>query len=146
MKYLKFIFLLTTIMSLAINSLLVESNYELYNNDEDMHYPETAEPTSLRGVSRFFPQRARFAFSTCNRYPRVCRVKGSPGPDCCKRGCVNVGKDRLNCGKCGHKCKYSEFCCKGKCINPFTDKKHCGGCNSKCKKGSTCMYGMCSYA
>lgn len=98
--------------------------------------------TSLRGRGRSFP---RFALK-CNKYPRVCRAPGSPGPDCCKKRCVNVMKDRFNCGKCGRKCKYWQTCCRGRCVNVMSDEKHCGGCNNKCKKGSSCTYGMCSYA
>ncbi|MBA0728694.1 hypothetical protein Golax_001574 [Gossypium laxum] len=53
---------------------------------------------------------------TCDKFPRICRQKaGSPGPDC-KRKCVNVMKDRFNCGMRGYKCKYSEICCKGQFI------------------------------
>ncbi|OAY84237.1 hypothetical protein ACMD2_05433 [Ananas comosus] len=36
-------------------------------------------------------------------------ASGSPGPDCCKRRCVNVMTDGLNCGRCGAKqvrCSY----------------------------------------
>ncbi|KAL9662137.1 hypothetical protein QQ045_026967 [Rhodiola kirilowii] len=83
---------------------------------------------------------------TCNKYPRVCWQRGSPGRDCCKKKCVNVRTDKQNCGWCGRKCRYSEICCKGKCVNPKWDKKHCGGCNVKCKRGRKCEYGMCSYA
>ncbi|KAL9662391.1 hypothetical protein QQ045_027224 [Rhodiola kirilowii] len=83
---------------------------------------------------------------TCDKYPRVCRVAGSTGRDCCKKKCVNVDKDQANCGKCGKKCKYSEVCCKGKCVNVLKDEKNCGGCGKKCSKGDTCRYGMCSYA
>ncbi|KAG6419014.1 hypothetical protein SASPL_121222 [Salvia splendens] len=77
--------------------------------------------------SRFLAQRS----IKCNKYPKICRAKGSSGRDCCKKRCVNVGTDRVNCGRCGHKCKFSEICCKGKCVNPFTHKKHCGGCGNK---------------
>ncbi|GAB4830827.1 hypothetical protein Ancab_004855 [Ancistrocladus abbreviatus] len=83
---------------------------------------------------------------TCNKYPRICHTKWSPGPDCCKKKCVNVMADRLNCGMCGLKCKQQEMCCKGKCVNILHDKKHCGSCSNRCKKGSVCSYGMCSYA
>ncbi|KAI3456484.1 hypothetical protein Pfo_013147 [Paulownia fortunei] len=147
MRCLKLIFLLAMVMALVI-CLLAESTEvmkPLYNDDEDFPLPENPDPTSLRGVSRFLAEKTRVAMR-CNKYPRICRVKGSPGPDCCKKRCVNVAKDRLNCGKCGNKCKFLEICCKGKCVNPFTNKKYCGGCNNKCKKGSKCMYGMCSYA
>ncbi|XP_047938732.1 stigma-specific STIG1-like protein 1 [Salvia hispanica] len=100
------------------------------------------EAGSLRGVSRFLAQRS----IKCNKYPKICRAKGSSGPNCCKKRCVNVGTDRVNCGRCGHKCKFSEICCKGKCVNPFTHKKHCGGCGNKCGQGTKCSFGLCSYA
>ena len=83
---------------------------------------------------------------TCDKYPRVCRVPGSKGRDCCRKKCVNVSTDRNNCGKCGKKCKYSEMCCKGKCVNPMFNKSHCGSCGNKCHKGDYCHQGLCSYA
>ncbi|KAL9236955.1 hypothetical protein vseg_011559 [Gypsophila vaccaria] len=83
---------------------------------------------------------------TCDKFPRVCHVKGSPGHDCCKKRCVDVKTDNLNCGMCGLKCRYPEICCNGSCINPLHDKKNCGGCHNKCHKGSLCYYGMCNYA
>ncbi|KAL5775297.1 hypothetical protein ACOSP7_012854 [Xanthoceras sorbifolium] len=84
---------------------------------------------------------------TCDKFPRICRqLKSSSGPDCCKKKCVDVRTDRLNCGMCGYKCKYNEICCKGKCVNGSFDRRHCGGCNKKCKKGEFCVYGMCNYA
>ncbi|XP_039028414.1 stigma-specific STIG1-like protein 1 [Hibiscus syriacus] len=84
---------------------------------------------------------------TCDRFPRICRQKkGSPGQDCCKKKCVNVKKDRFNCGKCGYKCKYGEICCRGQCVNASFDKRNCGGCNNRCKRGEFCVYGMCNYA
>ncbi|PIM98171.1 hypothetical protein CDL12_29353 [Handroanthus impetiginosus] len=79
---------------------------------------------------------ASFPFST----------KGSVGPDCCGKKCVNVMIDGLNCGFCGKKCKYQEICCKGLCVNPLSDEKNCGKCNNKCESRSSCVYGMCSYA
>ncbi|KAA8515531.1 hypothetical protein F0562_018858 [Nyssa sinensis] len=111
----------------------------------DIPLPESQQPTSLRGTGRFLAQRSRVTM-TCNNYPKICRVKGSPGRNCCNKKCVNLKTDRLNCGKCGKKCKYSDICCKGKCVNPLSDKKHCGSCNNKCKKGTKCIYGMCNYA
>ncbi|KAI3419275.1 uncharacterized protein J3R85_013271 [Psidium guajava] len=123
----------------AASALLSSSpeggSYLTYGEEED----DVSEAANSRAVP------------TCNKYPRICRAKGSPGPDCCKKKCVNVSTDRLNCGMCGHKCKYSEICCKGHCVNPMSDKKHCGGCNNECKRkkgssSSSCVYGMCSYA
>lgn len=102
--------------------------------------------TSLRGVSHFLTQHNLLGNLTCDKFPRVCRLKKSPGPDCCKKTCVNVKTDRLNCGMCRYKCKYTEICCRGKCVNASFDKRHCGGCNQKCKRGEFCVYGMCNYA
>lgn len=103
--------------------------------------------TSLRGSSRFLVQQSKAArIMTCDKFPRVCRLKSSSGPDCCKKKCVNVRRDRFNCGMCGYKCKYTDICCKGKCVNASFEKRHCGGCNNKCKNGQFCAYGMCSYA
>nr|DAD23436.1 TPA_asm: hypothetical protein HUJ06_024899 [Nelumbo nucifera] len=83
---------------------------------------------------------------TCDKFPRICRAKGSPGSDCCKKKCVDVMTDRSNCWMCGYKCKYPEVCCKGSCVNTSFDRNNCGGCNNKCKKGETCAYGLCNYA
>lgn len=83
---------------------------------------------------------------TCNKYPSVCRAPGSEGPDCCKKKCVDVSRDRNNCGMCGKKCKYSQMCCKGKCMNIMFSSSHCGRCGNKCNKGDSCVYGICSYA
>lgn len=102
--------------------------------------------SSLLRSRRFRGQKRLPASYTCNKFPRVCRLKGSAGPDCCKKKCVNVKKDRLNCGMCGHKCKYNEMCCNGKCVNASFDRKHCGGCQNKCNKGDVCVFGMCNYA
>ncbi|MQM15443.1 hypothetical protein Taro_048390 [Colocasia esculenta] len=83
---------------------------------------------------------------TCDRFPRICRATGSPGPDCCKKRCVDVMTDRLNCGWCGNRCGYGEACCSGDCVNIMYDRRNCGGCRKRCKRGSYCRYGMCSYA
>ncbi|XP_059662468.1 stigma-specific STIG1-like protein 1 [Cornus florida] len=156
MKCLKVFLTLVMLMALATTLLATPAEEEVFIDDDeenaqtetiDVPLPESDEvlPTSLRGTGRFLAQTRRVTM-TCSKFPRVCRAKGSPGPDCCKKKCVNVKADRLNCGMCAKKCKYSEICCKGVCVNPLSNKKHCGGCNTKCKKGSSCVYGMCSYA
>ncbi|KAG2323712.1 hypothetical protein Bca52824_006440 [Brassica carinata] len=86
------------------------------------------------------------AAMTCDRSPRVCRLKGSSGRACCRKRCVDLRTNKLNCGRCGKSCQYSEICCNGYCVNPMFDKRHCGGCFKKCNKGISCAYGMCSYA
>jgi hypothetical protein len=155
MKLLDIFFVLAIIMALAISLTATpseeeESSLDFSENEDDENFDlpwlESQETTSsLRGANRFLAQKIR-AVMTCDKYPRACRAKGSPGPDCCKKKCVNVMTDRLNCGMCGKKCKYPEICCKGQCVNPMSNKKNCGGCSNKCKKGSKCQYGMCSYA
>ncbi|KAI3765628.1 hypothetical protein L2E82_15668 [Cichorium intybus] len=133
----KILITLLILLTLAINL----SATPIKDDDEDVI------PTygSLRGASRFLAQQSR-GLQQCNKNPRLCRVKGSPGPDCCKKQCVNVKTDKQNCGLCGKKCKHQEICCKGKCVNLMADKHNCGGCNNKCKRGNSCVYGMCSYA
>lgn len=104
--------------------------------------------TSLRGRRGFFSYKFKpfQAAMTCDRNIKVCRAEGSPGRNCCQKKCVDLKRDRYNCGRCGRKCKYSEVCCKGKCVNTMFNRKHCGGCNNKCNRGSLCVYGMCGYA
>lgn len=116
---------------------------QLTSSDND--HQETA---SLRGMSRFLAQQNLVVakYFTCDKFPRICRQKRNRGtPDCCKKKCVNVKTDPLNCGMCGKKCKHTYICCKGKCVNAYSDKKNCGGCKKKCKKGKVCVYGMCNY-
>ncbi|KAF8030216.1 hypothetical protein BT93_E2610 [Corymbia citriodora subsp. variegata] len=102
-------------------------------------------PFPLHSRNRFLAESFRMT-TTCDRYPRVCRATGSPGPDCCGKQCVDVMTDRLNCGTCGKRCKYGEMCCRGSCVNPSVDEKHCGRCSNKCSKGSSCVHGLCNYA
>ncbi|CAL5410646.1 unnamed protein product [Camellia sinensis] len=155
MMSLKMLFMLAMLMALAMTLSPTSAEEELPLNDkEDIQTSETydipshqnPEPISLRGTNRFLAQKMVRVNMTCDKYPKVCRAKGSPGRDCCKKKCVDVRTDRLNCGMCGKKCKYSEICCKGACVNPRDNKKHCGSCDNKCDKGSLCVYGMCSYA
>ena len=137
---------------LSAMAIVAALDLEDYNEDMDMQsrvtVPENQEQEAafFRGVGRFLSQYHQPAKMTCNKFPWVCRLKNSPGRDCCNKKCVNVITDRMNCGGCGRKCKYSEICCKGKCVNTSFDKRHCGGCNKKCKKGELCVYGMCNYA
>lgn len=121
----------------------ITSSSIVSSSHEDRSRVETPFPLNLG--NRFLAESVR-ATMTCDKYPRVCRATGSPGPDCCYRQCVDVVADRLNCGACGKKCKYGEMCCRGKCANPSVDEKHCGRCNNKCPRGSSCVYGLCNYA
>lgn len=157
MKSQNILFLVLAMLMMALSATALSAtpsdNEPFLNNDQAAtdqgeDFPDTenqreTELTPLRGMSRLLASRAEM---TCNKYPKVCRAKDSPGPDCCKKKCVDMSSDRVNCGKCGRKCKYAEICCKGKCVKPMSDEKNCGSCNNKCRKGSKCLYGMCSYA
>jgi hypothetical protein len=146
MKLLKLFIALSTIAS-TVTALHLDSYInENSNRQSELSLSEIQEVTSLRGVGRVLSQQNLMANLTCNKFPRICRLKTSAGPDCCNKRCVNVKKDRLNCGMCGYKCKYTEICCEGQCVNASFDKRNCGGCNKKCRKGEFCVYGMCSYA
>ncbi|CAD5171743.1 unnamed protein product [Musa acuminata subsp. malaccensis] len=103
-------------------------------------------PLFSRGIYSLFPQYHPRGSMTCDNVPRVCRASGSPGPDCCRKQCVNVMTDNQNCGQCGKKCWFGQTCCGGSCVNVMYDPKNCGGCNKRCTKGCFCQFGMCSYA
>jgi len=118
---------------------------DIANTNEEDEKLDTST-SSLRSMSHLLDQYNPRATMTCNKFPRVCRAKGSPGPDCCRKHCVNVMIDNLNCGQCGRKCRYGKACCGGKCVNIMYDAKNCGGCKNRCKKGNFCKYGMCNYA
>ncbi|CAI9086820.1 OLC1v1020736C1 [Oldenlandia corymbosa var. corymbosa] len=153
MKFLNTMLLLVMVMALAIAISATSTDHRIHDENNnatetfsvsDSSENDTKKPvTSLRGTNRVYQFRYQM---TCNKFPRVCSTRGSPGPDCCKKKCVNVMQDRANCGMCGKQCKYWEICCKGKCVNPSTNWKHCGACFNSCDKGSSCAYGMCSYA
>ncbi|EOY28766.1 hypothetical protein QUC31_013221 [Theobroma cacao] len=142
------------IVALAITLSAVQTVAQLHsttneeNPNDHFPLPKTEEPSYHQGrIGRFLADGPRApARMTCDKYPTVCRARGSPGSDCCNKQCVNVMTDKGNCGKCGKRCSYSEMCCQGRCVNPSVDEYHCGRCNNACKKGSSCLYGLCSYA
>ncbi|GAB4826550.1 hypothetical protein Ancab_033444 [Ancistrocladus abbreviatus] len=166
MKSSRAIIVLVVLMPLVLGTFSkAQANNSVGGDEEEMFLedneyvelaPQSQElpvPSTSGTMSRFLAQKYQKPSKhvtrgkmTCNNYPRMCHVKGSPGPDCCKKKCVNVKTDRDNCGMCGFKCYHQEICCKGRCVNPVHDKEHCGSCGNKCKKGSLCNYGMCSYA
>lgn len=154
MKSLHILFILLTMLIMplviAADSQTPHKESQFFTsvkNHSATKIPESeASAASLRGGFDGRHYKYGQGIMTCDKYPRVCRVKGSPGPDCCSKKCVNVSTDRNNCGWCGNRCRYSQICCRGKCVNPLFDKNHCGRCGNKCKKGDSCAYGMCNYA
>ncbi|GMI91456.1 hypothetical protein like AT1G11925 [Hibiscus trionum] len=140
MNFLKLSLMLAIVMALAAITLST-------NTSETSHPPPADHqmPTSYRGTGRFLAQKPRHAL-TCDRHPEICSTRGSQGPFCCNKKCVDIKTDKFNCGRCGKKCNYSKICCEGKCVSPLSNQKHCGGCYNNCGKGNPCVYGMCSYA
>ncbi|XP_064963302.1 stigma-specific STIG1-like protein 1 [Musa acuminata AAA Group] len=127
---------LTTSLALPVSS-----------TESDERSTAAAAPSSLsRGIYSSLRHHKPRGSMTCDNVPRVCRASGSPGPDCCRKQCVNMMTDNQNCGQCGKKCWFGQACCGGRCVDVMYDPKNCGGCNKRCTKGSFCQYGMCSYA
>uniref|UniRef100_A0A2C9W761 Stigma-specific STIG1-like protein 1 n=1 Tax=Manihot esculenta TaxID=3983 RepID=A0A2C9W761_MANES len=144
-----FFIIVVAVMALAISAAALTLQEEQDQEGADMDYgDETSEFSAEHRFGRILIQRKRKARArmSCKKFPRICHAKGSPGPYCCKKKCVNVLRDRFNCGACGKKCKYNQICCNGKCVNPSFNRRHCGGCNNKCKNGSFCAFGLCNYA
>ena len=143
--------LMIVLLDIATSSIdaLQYDHVQKYNNHDDQVVEAYLSNKNLGVDDRFNffrPITKQTRRLTCKRAPRVCRAKGSPGPNCCKKKCVNLFRDRRNCGKCGKKCKYNQICCNGKCVNPSFNKRHCGGCNNRCSSGGLCAFGLCSYA
>ncbi|XP_050220515.1 stigma-specific STIG1-like protein 1 [Mercurialis annua] len=158
MKLLKIFLILVIFMSLllVLSISALPHKQEEQDEQQDLSYElteqsnddEINEVSSEHQFGRVLyqkkfrkPRRVR-----CNKYPTICHAKGSPGPHCCKKKCVNVLTDRVNCGACGKKCKYNQICCNGNCVNPSFSRGHCGGCNNRCKNGGFCAFGLCNYA
>ncbi|EXB63291.1 hypothetical protein L484_000953 [Morus notabilis] len=135
-------FLIVTVIFADVAICALQNELENYSTNRDKLESSSDQ---MQHFSVFSPRKHTRRL-TCNRFPRICRAKGSPGPSCCKKKCVNLLRDRHNCGKCGKKCKYSQICCNGKCVNPSFNKRHCGGCNNRCSSGGLCAFGLCSYS
>lgn len=45
------------------------------------------------------------------------------GQDDCGAGCIRLGTDPSNCGRCGHVCAAHELCIGGECIDPQFDPR-----------------------
>ncbi|KAL5712673.1 hypothetical protein ACHQM5_014819 [Ranunculus cassubicifolius] len=155
MKHFKLVFVLVVFTALLFNAAFTlaeveeEDEYPIETEtlDGSFGHGETEErDPSMRGMSRFLAQKIPINATDCGKYPKICRRKGSPGKNCCKSKCVDLKKDKLNCGECGKKCKFTSMCCKGHCVNQSFDRRNCGECGKKCKKGDYCEYGICSYA
>ncbi|GMJ10349.1 hypothetical protein like AT1G11925 [Hibiscus trionum] len=151
MKFRNLVFVSVVVMVLILSISAASQQYSTENKhsvvEDDRENDTDGAITMDTSVGhRSLLQKKRSRKVTCKKFPGICHAKGSPGPTCCKKKCVNVLNDRQNCGKCGKKCKYNEVCCKGRCVNPSFNAKHCGGCNNRCGNGEFCVFGLCNYA
>ncbi|KAF4372576.1 hypothetical protein F8388_027249 [Cannabis sativa] len=103
----RIIFLVLAIMLMALTIITNADLTATPNQPTTSTEAESEKATK----SRFLASRRPL---TCDKYPKVCYAKGSAGSDCCKKKCVDLSSDRVNCGRCGKKCKFSELCCKGR--------------------------------
>jgi hypothetical protein len=70
---------------------------------------------------------------------------------CCSGSCVDISRDAMNCGRCGHVCSSnliassssSILCSAGRCIDTSRDPRNCGHIRRKCKY--YCFHSMCDY-
>ncbi|KAK8706014.1 hypothetical protein V6N13_049596 [Hibiscus sabdariffa] len=112
MKFRKLVFVLVvaSVLMVTISATSQQNSTEGYSAAEDDHKDADADDAITMDSSghRSLLQKKRNRRVTCKKFPMICHAKGSPGPACCKKKCVNVLKDRQNCGKCGKKCKYNE--------------------------------------
>ena len=105
-----------------------------------LNSPETLEPTFLRGTNRFLSQTPPRAKMTCDKYPRVCRTKGSTGADCCKKKYNDV---KTVC--VGRSVSILRFVAKASVWTHGMTWKIVGVATISAKKEGR-VYGMCSYA
>ncbi len=77
----------------------------------------------------------------------------------CNGVCVDLQRDRANCGACGSSCGPTGTCsggtcvgkvcpspltaCGGACVDTRSDLRHCGSCNNACPDSATCNNGVC---
>ncbi|ERN09139.1 hypothetical protein AMTR_s00014p00178050 [Amborella trichopoda] len=130
--------------AMTVHETTQQPHEEEDEREEEMYtMPEIG---GLHGGSRFLAEFNPHKRLKCKHSPDICKVWGSPGPDCCKNKCVDMATNSHNCGQCGHKCKFIQACCRGQCVDLAFDKRHCGRCNNRCTKSVLCIYGLCNYA
>ncbi|GAB2212581.1 hypothetical protein Droror1_Dr00020557 [Drosera rotundifolia] len=131
------------VLLLAILTLLVARSQ---GQDIDQEDASTAFLCSKDRLGKLRNYRDVPKKCTCEKYPQVCELAGSPGHYCCKKKCVDLFNDNFNCWGCGIRCKGGKSCCGGTCTDTRFDEKNCGGCGKRCANGALCTYGMCGYS
>ena len=63
----------------------------------------------------------------------------------CGKKCVNLQRDKANCGSCGNACGESGDieCCQGACTNLGSDRFNCGDCGNACNQDEDCIQRSC---
>ncbi|CAK8567226.1 unnamed protein product [Lathyrus sativus] len=80
----------------------------------------------------------------CSTRPWICSTAPFPPKSvCCGNRCVDIAKDRNNCGLCGVNCPFNWQCCNRLCVNINVSPFNCGGCGRICPIGSLCRFGIC---
>ncbi|PSS10381.1 Lactate utilization protein like [Actinidia chinensis var. chinensis] len=94
MKCIKILLMLAMLMAFIVTLSATSEDEELFPYDDENYETtetydyllhESQEQTSLRGANHLLAQRTR-ATMMCNKYPRLCRAKGSPGPIAARKG------------------------------------------------------------
>ena len=91
-----------------------------------------------------------------------------PGKVDCAGRCVDISRNRNNCGVCGQRCQKGSSCvngacvaaagttgttgscaagqvkCRSGCTDVNSDRRNCGTCGTLCRTGYACNNGMCS--
>ncbi|KAK8604461.1 hypothetical protein V6N13_099403 [Hibiscus sabdariffa] len=87
MNFLKLFLVLAMVMAITLSATTTETSH-LPPGDRQM-------PTSFRGAGRFLGQKPRPVL-TCDRRPEICSKRGSQGPVCCNKKCVDIKTDKFS--------------------------------------------------
>ncbi|CAL5203739.1 unnamed protein product [Lathyrus oleraceus] len=80
----------------------------------------------------------------CSTRPWICSTGTFPPRSvCCGNRCVDIAKDKNNCGLCGVNCPFNWKCCNRLCVNINLSPLNCGQCGRICPIGSFCQFGIC---
>ncbi len=97
--------------------------------------------------------------SVCDTQSCQCRKIVCPqGLRLCGTACVDIARDKTNCGRCGNVCSNDRMCknkncvacaapdsklCNGVCVDIRHDRHNCGDCNNQCPSGKICARRSC---
>ena len=73
----------------------------------------------------------------------ICALVCPDGESCCAGVCLATQTDNANCGACGKNCAAQQTCCGGACVNTQVNESHCGTCDTPCGARQICCGGEC---